>query len=203
MLYQLWSSSLISRCILLCKWVFRCGHRVDCLKATTTATSTRTAKSNRFRLAKQQLCTCITLFYTLLCRHYMTATWKCLISRFVADVNTRQRLLFSFLELWYCVLEFNSRKICCCLSSLCTHYLTTPSRQLGEISKINLLSICAFFNLFHFCRVFHSLGRQVASWFLQVALCSYEKRIWHRLRILGRSCGSFWSLTWWCCRLSR
>ena len=33
-----------------------------------------------------------------------------------------------------------------------------------------------FFYLFHFCRVFHSLGRQVASWFLQVALCSYEKR---------------------------
>ena len=160
-------------------------------------------KSNRFRLAKQQLCTCITLFCTLLCRHYMTATWKCFISRFVEDVNTRQRLLFLFLELWYCVLEFNSRKICCCLSSLCTHYLTTPSRQLSEISKINLLSICAFFYLFHFCRVFHSLGRQVASWFLQVALCSYEKRFWHRLRILGRSWGSFWSLTWRCCRLSR
>ena len=80
----------------------------------------------------------------------MTATWKCLISRFVEDVNTRQRLLFSFLELWYCVLEFNSRKICCCLSSLCTHHLTTPSLQLGEITKINRLSICALFSDFSF-----------------------------------------------------
>ena len=35
-------------------------------------------KSNRFRLAKQQLCTCITLFYTFLCRRCSNATWKCL-----------------------------------------------------------------------------------------------------------------------------
>ena len=44
--------------------------------------ATRTVKSNRFRLAKQQLCTCITLFCTFLCRHCTTATWNCLISRF-------------------------------------------------------------------------------------------------------------------------
>ena len=31
-------------------------------------------KSNRFRLAKQQLCTCITLFSTFLCRHCTTTT---------------------------------------------------------------------------------------------------------------------------------
>ena len=30
--------------------------------ATATATATKTGKSNRFRLAKQQFCTCITLF---------------------------------------------------------------------------------------------------------------------------------------------
>ena len=35
-------------------------------------------KSNRLRLAKQQLCTWITLFCTFLCRHCTTATWKCL-----------------------------------------------------------------------------------------------------------------------------
>ena len=91
-------------------------------------------KSNRFRSAKQQLCPCITLFCILLCRHNMTETWKCLISRFVEDVNTR-RLLFSFLELWYCVLEFNSRKNCCCLTSLYTHYLTTPSRYKLTINE--------------------------------------------------------------------
>ena len=69
-------------------------------------------KSNVFRLAKQQLCTCITLFCTFCCRHCTTTTWNCLNSCFVKDRNTRQQLSFSFPELWYSLLEFNSRKIC-------------------------------------------------------------------------------------------
>ena len=70
-------------------------------------------KSNRFSLTKQQLCTCITLFCThFLCRHCTTSTWNFLISHFVEDVNTRQRVSFSFPELWYSILEFNSRKNC-------------------------------------------------------------------------------------------
>ena len=69
-------------------------------------------KSNRLRLAKQQLCTCITLFRTFLCRHYTTSTWKCLISRFVETVSTKERLSISFCELRYRLLEFNSRKKC-------------------------------------------------------------------------------------------
>ena len=68
-------------------------------------------KSKRFRFAKQQLCACITLFCTILGRRWTTTTWKCLISRFVEDVNSR-RLFFCFPELWYSLLEFNSRKIC-------------------------------------------------------------------------------------------
>ena len=64
------------------------------------------------RLAKQQLYSCITLFCTFLCRHCMSTTWKYLTSRFVEDVNTRQRLAFSFPELWYSLLEFNSRENC-------------------------------------------------------------------------------------------
>ena len=59
----------------------------------------------RFRLAKQQLCKCITLFCTFVCRYCTTTTWKCLISRFVGNVNTRQRLFDT-------PLEFNCRKIC-------------------------------------------------------------------------------------------
>ena len=47
-------------------------------------------KSNRFRQGKQQLCTCITLFCTFLCRRYTTTAWNCLISRFVEDGNKRQ-----------------------------------------------------------------------------------------------------------------
>ena len=50
-------------------------------------------KSNRLKLAKQQLCTCITLFCKFLYRHCTSTTWKYHISRFVEDVNTRR--------LWY------------------------------------------------------------------------------------------------------
>ena len=67
----------------------------------------RTAKSNRFRLAKQQLCTNITLFSSFLCRHCTTTTWNCLISRFMEEVNTRLRFSVSFCELRYSPLEFN------------------------------------------------------------------------------------------------
>ena len=44
-------------------------------------------KSRRFRLVKQELCACITLFCTFLCRPCTTTTWKCLILRFVEDVK--------------------------------------------------------------------------------------------------------------------
>ena len=68
-------------------------------------------KSNRFRLAKQQMSTCITLLCSFLCRHCTTTTWKCLISRFVENANTIQQVYFSFPELRYILLEFNSRKM--------------------------------------------------------------------------------------------
>ena len=68
-------------------------------------------KSNRFRQAKQKLCTCITLFRTFLFCRCKTTTWNCLISRFVEDGTKRQQLSFSFPELWCCPLEFNSKKI--------------------------------------------------------------------------------------------
>ena len=69
-------------------------------------------KSNRFRQANQQVCTCIMLFCTFLCRRCTTTTWNCLISRFVEDGNKRQQLSFSFPELGCSPLEFNSKKIC-------------------------------------------------------------------------------------------
>ena len=56
-------------------------------------------KSNRIRLTKQQLCKCISLFWTLRCRHCTIKTWNFLISRLIADVSTRQRFSFSFCEL--------------------------------------------------------------------------------------------------------
>ena len=53
-------------------------------------------KTNRFILAKQQLCTCITLFSTFLYRRCTTTSWNFLISRFVEDVNTTPTIFFSF-----------------------------------------------------------------------------------------------------------
>ena len=75
-------------------------------------------KRNRFRQAKQQLCTCITFFCTFFCLRCATATWNCLISRFVEDGNKRQHLSFSFPELWCSPLEFNSKKLCQRLTNL-------------------------------------------------------------------------------------
>ena len=65
-------------------------------------------KSNRFRRTKQ-LCTCNTLYIPLPSLYDYDV--KCLITRFVENVNTRQQLYFSFPELRYGLLEFNSKKI--------------------------------------------------------------------------------------------
>ena len=66
-------------------------------------------KSKRFRQGKQQLCTCNTLYIPLPSLYDYDV--KCLITRFVENVNTRQQLYFSFPELRYSLLEFNSKKI--------------------------------------------------------------------------------------------
>ena len=47
-------------------------------------------------LSKTIICTCITLFCTFLCRCCTTTTWKCLISRFMEEVNKRRRNFLSF-----------------------------------------------------------------------------------------------------------
>ena len=100
------------------------GVRVH--RASTTVMATRTAKWKRFRLAKQQLCTCITLFCTFLSRRCTTTTtWKCLISRFVEDGNTGQQLSFSFLELWHSPSELNCQKI----ANICTNWTRWNKRD--------------------------------------------------------------------------
>ena len=67
-------------------------------------------KNIRFRWAKQ-LCTCSTRVRTFLCRRCTTATWNFLISRFVYGERRHKTTIFSFSELGYIPLEFNSRKI--------------------------------------------------------------------------------------------
>ena len=69
-------------------------------------------KSNMFRLAKQQLCTCMTflLYISSPSLHDYDAKRPIIISSFMVDVNKRQRFSFSFRELRYSPLEFNSWK---------------------------------------------------------------------------------------------
>ena len=69
-------------------------------------------KTNSFGLKKQQLCTCIMLFVHFFYRRCTATTWKFLISRFVEDVNTRQRLSFSFPELWCVSFRIQLKKVC-------------------------------------------------------------------------------------------
>ena len=65
-------------------------------------------KSNWFRLAKQQLCTCSTLFCTFFSLPSLhDYDVKLPISRFLRDVNTEQQLSIYFPEY-----QFNSRKNC-------------------------------------------------------------------------------------------
>ena len=54
---------------------------------------------------------CASHFLYFLCVRSMTTTWKCLISRFVKDGNSRQQLYFSFPEIWYSLSEFNYKQI--------------------------------------------------------------------------------------------
>ena len=49
-------------------------------------------------------------FYTFLCPRCTITTWNFLISRFVEEVNTRQRFCNSFFKPRYSPLEYNSRK---------------------------------------------------------------------------------------------
>ena len=53
-------------------------------------------KSNRFTQGKQQLCTCITLFCTFICRRCATATWNCLFSRFSRGREQKTTIFFFF-----------------------------------------------------------------------------------------------------------
>ena len=92
-------SSLAYTCA--CAYAYTCALVKNRLKQRRRRRQRERRKSKRFRLAKQQLCMCITLLCTFLCRHCTTTTWKCLISRFVENANTRQQLYFSFAELWY------------------------------------------------------------------------------------------------------
>ena len=59
--------------------------------------------STSFWLTKQELCTCITIFCTFLCRHCTTTRWNFLITRFRKDVKTREKFWVSLSNLRYSI----------------------------------------------------------------------------------------------------
>ena len=97
---------------LLLSWSSRCSRRV-CreLYQRRRRRQRGRQKSNRFRLAKQQLCTCIMLFCTFLYRPCTATTWKCPTASFREDVNKRRRISFSLSKLEWVPQEINSREI--------------------------------------------------------------------------------------------
>ena len=107
---------------------------------TTTEKSTKTVKNGKTTTLHMHHS-----FATFLCRHCAG-----LVSPFVGGVNTRQRLPFSFLELRYSLLEFNSRKSC--------QHLTNWTRWSKRKKKFVWL-----FVRFHFLSVvFVAVGAVVA-----------------------------------------
>ena len=72
-----------------------------------------------------------------------------IISRFMEDVNTRQRVSFSFLELQYSLKEFNSRKICQQLGTSLprSRFLDVTQRSRDGIDAINLEAARIHFSL--------------------------------------------------------
>ena len=89
-------------------------------------------KSNRFSFSRASLF--FGQFSAVTAR--LSGLWQCLISGFVDDVNTRQRFSFSFPEIWYILLEFNSRKICQHL----TNWTSWNERDKVEVARIHFVS---------------------------------------------------------------
>ena len=103
-----------SHSLSLLKWKSRniAKHLILRTLRSNDADGNENVKKNPIGLiAKQQLRTCITLFCTFLSCFCTTTTWKCLISRFMEDVNKQRRNFISLSELGYGPLKFSFRRV--------------------------------------------------------------------------------------------
>ena len=105
----------ITSCRLMMKfhfstWLARVIFLIGSLRSDDGDGNKNSKKSNRFRLAKPQFCTCITLFCTFLCRRCTTTCENAQFHVLLEDGNTRQQLSFSFPDLWYSPLESTPKK---------------------------------------------------------------------------------------------
>ena len=88
---------------------------------------------------------CITLFCTFFSRRCTTSTWNFLISlaRFMKKLNTIQK--FSFSNLRYCLLGFNSRKFHQHLTKFTAVASMRRTEALASVKFYQILSIFIFF----------------------------------------------------------
>ena len=104
-----YSLPLAQRLVLACRHhrIFNCQLPALLQKVLgslmATATATTTAKSNRFRFAKQQLCRCITFFI-----HFFAVTARVRREMPYFTICRGRQLSFFLPELWYSPLELNS-----------------------------------------------------------------------------------------------
>ena len=128
---------------------------------------------DRLILAKTHLCTCITLFCTFLSRRCTTTTWKCLISRFVGDGNTRQQLPFSFPELWCSPLEFNSKTFAniCWIKRDGISAITFEAAQIHFLSDVFVAVAVVVACLGGGCRGCAPLPEMTCGFLIQLVFC--------------------------------
>ena len=101
---------------LLFFWSRRCGRRRSCLSSLIKQRRRRRQRERQKTIGLDNKTTNMHLHHLFsqisLPSYCSTTTWKCLNSRFVEDGNTWHQLSFSFPELWYSPLEFNSKRKC-------------------------------------------------------------------------------------------
>ena len=141
-------------------------------------------KSNRFREAKQQLCTFITLFCTFLCRRCTTTTWNGPSSRFVEDGNKRPQLSFFF---FWTLIQFFRIQLQKTLRGRegngLSIWLTEDFCGFLQTRPVHFLKLCKFVILH--LQTWHINERSTARWGLE---------IWTSGRQLLRSCSLWLSL---------
>ena len=89
-------------------------------------------KSNRFSFARASLF--FGQFSAVTAR--LSVSWKCLISRFVEDLSTRQPLSFSFPEIWYISQNSALEKF----AKHLTNWTSWKERDKVEVARIHFVS---------------------------------------------------------------
>ena len=136
-----------------------------------------------FRLAKQQRRTCMTflLYISSPSLHDYDAKRPIIISSFMVDVNKRQRFSFSFRELRYSPLEFNSWKNRQQLTNYCKR--VGIRAMTSEVSRIHF-----FGDVFAAVAVVPTIWQRRRQWNWKKYYASFQtfSRLFHVAYLLQR-----------------